>query len=132
VARRLLRRAEEGDLHGVGFEAMYAGFSGWGYLAGWNGDGQSVDLLVDVPAAGSYELAFRYATGENATRSLSVNGQLIDPSLAFPSTGGYTSYMTVTPVASLAIGKSTITVAFATAQGSRGYLNLDRVQLTLQ
>jgi predicted alpha-1,6-mannanase (GH76 family) len=124
--------AEEGDLHGVGFEATYAGFSGWGYLAGWNGDGQSVDLLVDVPATGRYELAFRYATVESATRSLSVNGQLIDPSLAFASTGAYTSYATVTPVVTLAEGKSTITIAFATAQASSGYLNLDRAQLTLQ
>jgi predicted alpha-1,6-mannanase (GH76 family) len=124
--------AEEGDAHGIGFEATYAGFSGWGYLAGWNGDGQSVDLLVDIPTAGQYELAFRYATGENATRSLSVNAQLVAPSVAFPSTGGYTSYGAVTPIVALPEGKSTITVAFATVDGSSGYLNLDRVQLTLQ
>jgi predicted alpha-1,6-mannanase (GH76 family) len=124
--------AEEGDLHGVGFEATYVGFSGWGYVAGWNGDGQSVDFLVVVPSAGSYQLTFRYATGDDAARTLSTNGQVVDASLAFPNTGGYTHYMTVAPVVSLAQGENTITVAFATAQGSRGYLNLDRLQLTAQ
>jgi predicted alpha-1,6-mannanase (GH76 family) len=124
--------AEEGDLHGVGLEATYAGFSGWGYLAGWDTDGQSVDLLADVPAAGPYRLTFRYATDETAARTLSINGQLIDANVAFPSTGGYASYATVAVDASLAQGDNIITVAFSTAQESHDYLNLDRVQLTPQ
>lgn len=122
--------AEEGDLHGIGLEASYAGFSGWGYLAGWGADGESVDLLVDVAADGQYDVAWRYATGDSATRALSVNGQLVTASFAFPSTGGYTTYASASSVVSLTKGRNAITLAFANAQGSGGYLNLDRAQLT--
>ena len=124
--------AEEGDLHGIGLEASYAGFSGWGYLAGWNGDGQSVDFLVDVPSAGQYQLAWRYAASSDAQRALSVNGQLLDASIAFANSGGYTNYLTTTTTATLPQGRSTVTLAFSSAQGSSGYLNLDRLQLTAQ
>jgi len=124
--------AEEGDLHSVGLEASYAGFSGWGYLAGWNGDGQSVDFLVDVPSSGQYALAWRYAASGDAVRALSINGQLLEGSVAFASSGGYTNYLTTTSTAALPQGRSTITLAFSSAKGSSGYLNLDSLRLTAQ
>jgi predicted alpha-1,6-mannanase (GH76 family) len=126
----LTYEAEEGNLHGVGLEAIHGSFSGWGYLAGWGSDGQSVDILVDVPKAGAYKAELRYATGDAASRAISVNGASAIGNLAFPSTGGYDTYGTVTPALTLAAGRNTITVALSTAAGSGGYLNLDRLQLT--
>jgi predicted alpha-1,6-mannanase (GH76 family) len=125
----LAYEAEEGNLHNVGLEASHGGFSGWGYLAGWGGDGQSVDILVDVPKAGQYKAELRYATGDAASRAVSVNGTSAG-NLAFPSTGSYDSYATVTPTLTLAAGRNTITFALSTAAGNGGYLNLDRIQLT--
>ena len=122
--------AEEGNLHGVGLEATHSGFSGWGYLAGWGSDGQSVDILVDAPKAGSYTATMRYATGDAASRAISVNGTSVNAKLAFPSTGNYDTYATVTQALTLTAGRNTITVAFSAAAGSGGYLNLDRIQLT--
>ena len=117
-------------MHGVGLEATHSGFSGWGYLAGWGSDGQSVDILVDAPKAGSYTATMRYATGDAASRAISVNGTSVNAKLAFPSTGNYDTYATVTQSLTLTAGRNTITVAFSAAAGSGGYLNLDRIQLT--
>jgi predicted alpha-1,6-mannanase (GH76 family) len=121
--------AEEGDLHGVGLEAKYQGFSGWGYVAGWGSNGQSVDLLVDVPAAGNYQLELRYATGDNAVRSVAVDGTTVSASLSFPSTGGYTTYAAVDLTTSLAAGPHVVTVAYSSPWGT-GYVNLDRLKLS--
>ena len=68
--------AEEGNLHGIGLEAKYPGFKGWGYLAGWGQDGQSVDVFVDAPVAGEYVVAMRYATAGDAVRTISVAGNV--------------------------------------------------------
>jgi hypothetical protein len=128
----LAYEAEEGNLHGVGLEALYGPFSGWGYVTGWNADGQSVDLLVDVPAAGNYAVEFRYATTSSASRSVSVNGAVVTANLAFPGTGGDTTYGAVTKTASLLTGRNTLSIAYSGASGSGGSLNLDRVVLTRQ
>lgn len=125
----LAYEAEEANLHGVGLEANFAGFSGWGYVAGWGKNGQSVDVLVDLPTAGTYDVEFRYAAGDPAVRRVDVNGTTTTASFAFPSTGGYETYGTATGPLTLAAGKNTISVAYDGAQGSKGYLNLDRVRL---
>jgi len=122
--------AEEGDLHNIGLEATHGGFSGWGYVAGWGADGQSLDLVVDEPQAGSYQAELRYATGDAAARVLSVNGKIVVASLAFPSTGSYDKYGTITAPLTLAAGRNTITLTYTSGSGSKGYLNLDRLQLS--
>jgi hypothetical protein len=123
-------QAEEGNLHGIGLEASHAGFSGWGYVAGWGSDGQSLDLLVDAPVAGNYPVELRYATGDSASRTISVNGQLVAGNLAFPSTGGYDTYATVNLTVPLNKGRNVVTFAYSVSHGSGGYLNLDRARFT--
>src|SRR5260370_1345506 len=68
--------AEEGLLRNVGLDAAYHGFSGWGYLTAWKGDGQWVDFHVDLPpsASGMYDLTFRYAAALDASREVYVVG----------------------------------------------------------
>jgi predicted alpha-1,6-mannanase (GH76 family) len=122
--------AEEGDLHNIGLEATHGGFSGWGYVAGWGFDGQSLDVVVDVGAAGDYDVEMRYATGDDAARVISVGGQQVAASFAFPSTGGYDSYSSVSITLPLLAGRNVLNVAFSIGEGSRGYLNLDRLRLT--
>src|SRR5206468_1913679 len=54
--------AEEAVLHHLGLEGRYAGFQGWGYVAGWNADGQWLDVHPTLPA-GAYTMTIRYAAG---------------------------------------------------------------------
>ena len=118
--------AEEGVLHGVGLEAAHAGFSGWGYVAGWTGDKQWVDFLVKVPAAGTYTLTFRYAAaGGDASREIDVDGATLVADEAFPATADWSTYAKVTARAQLTAGANTVSVIYGAALGSKQPVNLD-------
>ncbi len=118
--------AEESVLHGVGLQAQYGGFSGWGYVAGWNGDGQWVDFLVNVPTAGMYDLTFRYAAGAgNASRLVYVNGANAVANQAFAGTGAWTTYASQIVTVTLPAGASTVSLIYNSSLGSTNYLNLD-------
>src|SRR5207302_7480827 len=102
--------AEEGNLHNVGLEATHGAVAGWGYGAGWGFDGQSLDVIVDVAAAGDYDVDLRYATGDNATRVISVGAHEVAANFAFPPTGGYDSYSSVTVTVPLAAGRNILNI----------------------
>ena len=119
---------EEANLHGVGLEANYAGFEGWGYAAGWGADGTSLDFVVDAPAEGTYDVELRYASSAAASRRVSVNGKMTTAKLEFPVTGDYKIYRTVTTAVTLTAGSNVVTFAFDTASASAGFINLDRAR----
>jgi len=123
--------AEESDLHGVGIGNDKGGYSGWGYIVGWGSDGKSIDFVVTIPAADRYLLNARYATGGDARRVVRVNGAVATPAFEFPSTGGYTIYGTTGTAVDLPAGLSTISIVFDAATGGAGYVNLDRIDLTV-
>ena len=130
VAPALRFEAEDGVLRRVGLEAGHAGYSGWAYLAGWDRDGQGVELDLEVPAAGSYRLSFRYAGGAGeARRRVAVNGAEVAAALVFPGTSGWGEYADVTLTADLPAGASTLAIHFDAASGSAGILNLDHVDI---
>jgi hypothetical protein len=118
--------AEESVLHGVGLQAQYAGFSGWGYVAGWNADGQWVDFLVNVPTAGMYDLTFRYAAGAGAaSRLVYVDGANAVANQAFPGTAAWTTYASQVVTVTLPAGATTVSLIYNSSLGSSNYLNLD-------
>jgi predicted alpha-1,6-mannanase (GH76 family) len=120
--------AENATLHNVNLEAMYGAFTGWGYVAAWNAEGQSVDFHVTCTTAGPHTLAFRYAAGAgDASRLISVNGTNAFPYQTFPGTSAWASYRTNTVSCNLPVGPSMITVAFKSSFGSANYLNLDNL-----
>jgi predicted alpha-1,6-mannanase (GH76 family) len=120
--------AEEGVLHAVGLEAQQKGFTGWGYVAGWNGDGQWVDFEVKA-APGAYDLVFRYAAGAgDASRLVHVNGVDVAADVPFPSTGGWGTYATVRVPVTLA-AENTVSLVFNGGKGSKSYLNLDALTI---
>lgn len=129
VSRQL--EAESGALHGVGTESSHAGYTGTGYLAGWNSNGQWVDLSVSVDRAGDYDLTLRYAAGAgDASRYLYVNGAGVIDDLEFTSTGSWGTWSTVViPDVPLQQGTNTISVIFDGSKGSANYLNLDHATL---
>jgi predicted alpha-1,6-mannanase (GH76 family) len=124
-------QAEEATIAGVGLEASHPGFEGWGYVAGWNADGQSVTFSFETTTAGNYALGLRFAAGAGvASRLVTIDGHTSAENLAFPATSSWDAYASVGLSASLSVGHHSVDVAFDSAKGSAGYLNLDELTLT--
>lgn len=125
-------QAENGTLHSLTTESINAGYTGTGYIAGWNANGQWVDLSPNVSRTGSYEVTLRYAAAAGAaSRRLYVNGANVVANLVLPGTGSWTTWNTVTiPGVNLTAGANTVSVIFDSTTGSTNYVNLD--QLTLR
>ena len=125
----IVLQAELMTLHNLVIEAVYTGYEGSGYVAGWNRDGQWIDFQVTLPSAGRFDLVFRYAAaGGNAARFIFVNGRAIVNTQVFPGTGSWTVWNTATiPNVSLKSGNNTVSVIFNQAKGSRNWLNLDQL-----
>lgn len=87
-----------------------------------------MEWTVNVAAASTYTLRFRYANGGGGDRplELKVNGSVVNSSLYFITTGAWTTFSYVTNSASLNSGNNTIRL---TAIGSSGadidYVSLD-------
>ncbi len=127
-------QAENGTLHSLNTESTYSGYHGSGYVAGWNADGQWVDLSFNVPSGGSYRVILRYAAAAgNASRYIYLNGNGVVNNLSFPNTGSWSSYSTVT-INNLSFnsGNNTLSVIYNSSQGSSNYLNLDEVTVVAQ
>ena len=121
--------AEEATLSQAVVERNHAGYTGSGFVNYNNVVGSYVEWTVDVPTAGSYQLSFRYANGSSANRpaAIRVNGTVIDPGLAFNSSGAWTAYQnTATVTANLTAGQNTVR---ATATGGSGGANVDHLRV---
>jgi predicted alpha-1,6-mannanase (GH76 family) len=122
--------AEDATIHNLSLEATYGSFTGWGYLASWGSDGQSVDFNINVPSATSYTFTLRYAAGAGtASRLISINGVNVFPNQSFPGTGSWSSYNTVALTHALRAGPNTISIVYSSTFGSRNFLNLDNLTL---
>jgi predicted alpha-1,6-mannanase (GH76 family) len=119
--------AEDATLHSLGLEDRSAGFSGWGYVTGWNADGQWVTFQPHLKS-GAHRLTFRYAAGAgDAKRVILINGRRAGASLFFPGTGSWDNYRTVSVRDRFPAGLNRIRVTYDGSQGSRNPLNLDRM-----
>ena len=105
-------------------ESNHAGFTGSGFVNYNNVSGGYVEYTVTAAQAGTHSLAFRYANGTTANRpvNVTVNGASSVSALAFPVTGAWTTWQTVTTSATLAAGSNKIRV---TATGAEGGPNAD-------
>lgn len=95
---------------GVVVSALHAGYTGSGF-ADYPGTGSGyVQWTVNVPTAGTYSLAFRYANGGTGDRPLAiaVNGGTAVASLSFPATGAWTNWSVRTQSLNLPAGAVTI------------------------
>ena len=122
--------AENATLRHIGLESTYPGFTGWGYVAGWNGDGQGIDFKVNFATAGTRELILRYAAGAgNASRAIYINGAGASTNLIFPSTTAWSNYNTISVSYDFPPGPSTISLIFNSSTGSSNWLNLDNLTI---
>jgi hypothetical protein len=128
AATTLIREAEDAALSGAVKASDRAGFTGSGFADYINASNDYVRWSVSAASAGKYTLKFRYANGSTASRPLAikVNGTTVSASLAFPPTGSWTTWSTVSLDASLIAGANTVQ---ATAIGSSG-ANVDNLQVT--
>jgi hypothetical protein len=107
-------------------ESTHAGFTGTGFVNYDNVTGSHVEFTVNAAQAGPATLTFRYANGTTVNRpmDITVNGTLSADELAFPPTGAWTSWQTVTTTVPLNAGTNTIRATATTANGGP---NLDRL-----
>ncbi|WP_052088188.1 glycoside hydrolase family 76 protein [Paenibacillus wynnii] len=107
-------------------ESTNPGFSGRGYIGGWNTNGTSIDFYVNQNSAGSKTVTFRYAAAAgNASRYVKVNGVFIANNLVFNSTSSWGNYGTVTVTIPLNAGSNTIQLGYDSSKGNSNYLNVD-------
>jgi poly(beta-D-mannuronate) lyase len=111
--------AEKATLFQAAVATNHTGFSGTGFVDFTNATGGFIQWTVTVPAAGTASLAIRYANGTTTNRPMdvSVNGKVVAASRAFPGTGSWDTWQTVTVTAALSAGTNTIRVTATTANG---------------
>ncbi|MFE7132629.1 cellulase family glycosylhydrolase [Streptomyces sp. NPDC057638] len=100
-------------------ESNHAGFTGSGFVNYTNTTGSYVEWSVTAQQAGSTPLTLRFANGTSASRpmTITVNGTSVATARAFPATGAWTTWSTVTVDAALTAGANTVRATATTAGG---------------
>ncbi len=130
-----LCEAELAALSGVGVATDHTGFTGSGFAAGFQSDGNALTYRLNVPEAGTYDLRLRYANslggdGQNTTRTLSeaVDGGA-RTTVTLPKTADWNTWALVTvPAIALSAGRHTLVIS--RAAGDSGNVNVDSLALT--
>ncbi len=82
--------AESGQLIGTRVDTVRPGYSGDGYVSGFEDDGSGVAVTISVPAKGLYVLTITYAADEEKTNDIFVNGLGVG-SMVFPPSDDFTA-----------------------------------------
>ncbi|MDX2429841.1 MAG: glycosyl hydrolase, partial [Bacteroides sp.] len=113
--------AETGILQGVSVASTSPGYSGTGYVSGFDNDGDQVTIPVEVPESGSYKLAIRYSNSSDKSQDVSINGGFSFP-VSFPNQSGFALCDAGTH--EFQEGENTITII-----KNWGWTDIDRVEL---
>lgn len=117
-------QAETAARSGAVVAANHTGYTGTGFVDYLRPSGDYVEWSVNVAAAGTYRVDFRYALASGSRPlAIRVNGTVVSASFAFPATGAWTTWSTVGTNVTLPAGTSLIR---ATAIGSSG-ANMDKL-----
>jgi PKD repeat protein len=125
--------AEAGTLAGGAHaETEHAGYSGLGYVGGYQNEGASTTFTVNALADAATDVEIGYANGPNpfaGTKevSLYVNDQFVKK-LSLPDTGAWTSYATVGERLQLRAGSNDISIRYDA--GDDGNVNFDYLDVT--
>jgi hypothetical protein len=111
--------AEQAVLSGAVVASNQTGYTGTGFVDYVNATGDFIEWTVNASEAGSFLLKFRYANGSTANRplQLKVNGTTVAASLAFPPSGGWSTWTLSQSAAALVAGTNKIRL---TTTGSNG------------
>lgn len=125
TATSITVEAEEGILHGVYSNNKISGYSGSGYVDDMETDGDYVEITIDAPKAGNYNLDIRYASPyDKKIETLYVNGSKIKD-VEFPKTSTFKNVSV--GMIDLKAGKNTIRI-----QKNWGWTLMDRFTVTLK
>jgi hypothetical protein len=131
-----LCEAEHLSYSGLSIASDHTGYTGSGFLAGFQGTGNSASADVDVAASGTYSFQARYANstagdGQRTTRTLtlSVDGGA-NQTVSLPVTANWDTWSLASTAVQLSAGHHTITLARTAADS--GNVNIDSVALVNQ
>ncbi|UKM66426.1 T9SS type A sorting domain-containing protein [Flavobacteriaceae bacterium GSB9] len=120
-------QAEDGIMSSGSVDSNNEGFTGTGFVNTDNNAGEWWEGTVNVTAAGTYNVRFRYANGStDRPMSVSVNSTEQISNLSFPNTGSWTTWDNVYFTLNLNQGSNTLRFI---ALGSSGAANLDRIDV---
>jgi hypothetical protein len=117
---------------GATVQTEHAGFSGDGYVGGYQNEGASTTFAVTALADAETEVTLGYANGPNPAAgtkevSLYVNGRFVKK-LALQDTGAWTAYGTLSDTLLLRAGSNDISIRYDA--GDDGNVNLDYLDVT--
>ncbi|MEK5444063.1 MULTISPECIES: pectate lyase [unclassified Fredinandcohnia] len=124
--------AEDGKLVNAIIDNKHPGFTGTGFVDMVpNAPGGSIEWTIDVPVGGEYTLDFRYAHGGTDERpgEIKVNGEIVEPKLAFNPTGGFANWTYTSTKATFQAGENVIV---ATGIGASGGANIDHLKVYME
>jgi hypothetical protein len=133
-AAATLCEAEQAQLNGVGVATDHTGFTGTGFAAGFQADGNSLAYDLDVTSSGTYDLQLRYANSlggdnQNTTRTLTATIDGTDAKLTLPTTADWNTWAPAKLTnLSLTAGKHKLVIA--RKLGDSGNVNVDSLALT--
>jgi len=106
-----------------------AGFTGTGFANTTNAVNAGITWSVNVPSAGAYTLAWRYADGKtvNRTAKVLVDGATVLSTVSFPVTGSWTMWTNKSITINLSAGTHKIRLQ---ANLADGLANIDYLSVT--
>ncbi|QGQ99716.1 DUF4185 domain-containing protein [Paenibacillus psychroresistens] len=116
-------------LTGVTTSTSVAGYTGSGYVTGFDSVGDKAEFTVNAATAGSHILKIRYNTSAYQSISFYVNGVKLDTLKLGKSQQVYATWTELTMFAWLTAGNNTITYKYDS--GNSGNVNLDKLSLAL-
>ncbi len=124
----MLLEAESAALSGGTYRsASWAGYTGTGY-ADFGGQNSAAQFALNRASAGTANLVFRYANGAgNRPLQIAVNGTVVG-TLAFPGTGGWDKWATIT-LTGVSLPAGAVTIR-ALANTSAGGANVDSLTIS--
>ncbi|WP_163508934.1 TIM-barrel domain-containing protein [Fodinicola acaciae] len=128
-----LCEAENASLDGVSVAADHSGYTGSGFVAGFEQNGGSLTYQLKVATAGPYVFRARYANavggdGQSVTRTLTLTVDGTAHTLTLPVTGSWDTWGFTSADLSLTAGKHSISVSKTAADS--GHVNLDSLAVT--
>jgi len=116
--------AEFGSRVNTGTNTNHSGYTGTGFVDGFETVGDSVSFDVNATAGGSHQLRLRYANagGASATRNIYVDGTLAGTA-TMPTLANWDTWGSAGLSVTLGAGKHTIRVAYDS--GNTAAINLD-------
>lgn len=132
TSKNQMYQAESASLTQLSVLQKGKGHQGKGYVTDWNRDGQWITFNVDLTCSGSYDLAFRYASEADASRTVYINGKSIADNHRFSGTGNGNWRHTRLSNVQLNAGRNTVSVIFNRSKGSRNNLKLDELGIKLR